>query len=63
MDELLKSLIHGRDVQSMRWSVANKIVNEFYIRVYADNLGSRNPKCVDYLAAQALRRAGLGCFA
>ena len=63
MAKILHDLLKGRDVQSMRCSEARQIVNEFYLRVYCETLGTRNPQAVDYIAGKVLENAGLGFFA
>ena len=60
---LLKDLIGGRDVQNMKYSEANRLVNEFYLRVEIATFGNRHPEKIEYYTNKALERAGLGCFA
>lgn len=62
IDELLKSCIAGRDVQSMKMSEAKLIVNEFFSKLNRITFGQRNQAKIDYLANKALRRNGLECF-
>lgn len=60
---LLKELIGDRDVQKMKYSEANRLVNEFYLRVEIATFGNRHPERVEYYTNRALERAGLGYFA
>ena len=59
---LLKELIGDRDVQKMKYSEANRLVNEFYLRVELATLGNRHPERVEYYTNKALERAGLEFF-
>lgn len=59
---LLKEVIGDRDVQSMKYSAAKQIVSDFYMKLSLITFGQRNQKKIDYLAEQALIRAGLECF-
>lgn len=60
---LLMDIIGGRDVNKMPCSEARKIVGTFYDELYRRTFGQRHPKKVDFLAEQALKRAGLEFFA
>lgn len=59
---LLKEIIANRDVQEMKYSEAKQIVSEFWLKLSLITFGQRNPKKVEYLAEQALLKAGLDCF-
>lgn len=61
--KILKDVINGRDIQSMKCSEARRIVDEFYLRVLCLTLGTRNPQRVEFLTNQALEKAGLEFFA
>lgn len=63
MLELLKSIIGDRDVNELKCSEANQIVNEFYLQVMLANLGNRDQKRIDYLVNKTLARFGLEYFA
>ena len=61
-DLMLRNIINGRDVQKMKCSEAERIVADFYMQWTLATLGRNQRKC-EYLAAKALKRAGLEFFA
>lgn len=60
---ILQEIIAGRDVNSLKCSEAISLVRDFYLRWEILTFSNPNQQKMDYLASQALKRAGLGCFA
>ena len=63
MADILREIIGGRDVLSMRVSEAQEVVAEFYMRVELLTLGRREEFHTEYACKRVLEHYGLGFLA